>query len=70
MVQQFLAHGMHDVFQEGAEHSGDCRETAGTETVPIIKKVEKIVEGTPVVILVSSGGCAIESQCGVPIIQK
>ena len=62
--------GMHDVFQEQVPNILETRETAGTETVQTIENIEKIVEGTPVDILVSGGGCAIESQCRVPAIQK
>ena len=73
MVGQFLTHDRWDarcVSGTGAEHSGDCRETASTETVQNIEKIEKTVEGTPVAILVSSGRCTIKSQCRVPVTQK
>ena len=71
MVEQFLTHDRWDarcVSGTGAEYSGDCRETVGTEAVQTIEKIEKIektVEGTPGVILASGGGCAFESQCRV-----
>ena len=73
MVEQFLTHDRWDarcVSETGAEHSEDCRQTAGTETVQTIEKIGKTVEGTPVESLASGGGCAIESQCQVPVFQK
>ena len=47
MVEQFLTHDRWDarrVSGTGAEHSGDCRETAGTETVQTIENIEKAVK--------------------------
>ena len=62
---------MHDVLQEQVP---DIQETVekpqAQETLQTIEYIEKTVEGTSVAILVSSGGCAIGSQCGVLVIQK
>ena len=40
-----------------AEHPDECR-----EAVPTIEKIDKIVGSAPVAVLVSDGGCAVESQ--------
>ena len=58
MVEQFLTHDRWDarcVSKTGSEHSGDCRETAGTETVQTIENIEKTVK-VLVAVLVSGGG--------------
>ena len=73
MVELLLTHDKLDArcaSGTGVEHSGHCRETASTETMQTIEKIEKTVAGTPVAILVSSVGCASESQCRVSVIQK
>ena len=48
MVEQFLTHDRwfaRCVSGTGSEHSGDCRETAGTETVQTIEQIDKSVKG-------------------------